>query len=200
MHFRPVFAQADLDRVVALVTRHNFGLLITSGAGLDASPVPFTVAREGDGLMLTGHLSAGNKQCAQIGGGTALAVFGGPHAYVSPTWYITQPAVPTWDYAAVHVHGRLEPMTDAADMTAMLRTLGGHDPTFDLDRLPDDYMAGMMRGIRAFRIRSERIETQWKLSQNRSVADREAVVAALRAHGNDEVADLIAATLTGGYD
>ena len=197
MHLRPVFAQADLDRIVALIARHNFGLLVTDGAGLDASHVPFTVGREGDGLVLTGHLAAGNKQCAQFAGGAALAVFGGPHAYISPTWYVTQPAVPTWDYVAVHVHGRLEPMVDEGDMKAMLRTLGAADATFDLDLLSGDYMAGMMRGIRAFRLRADRIEAQWKMSQNRSVADREGVIAALRAQGSDDVADLVAATLPG---
>ncbi len=195
MHLRPVFTETGLDRIFALIERHNFGLLVTSGAGLDASHVPFTVAREGDGLVLTGHLAAGNKQCAQFDGGPALAVFGGPHAYISPTWYITQPSVPTWDYAAVHVHGTLEPMGEEADMKATLRTLGAHDGTFEMDRLTPDYMAGMMRGIRAFRLRSAKIEAQWKMSQNRSVADRESVIAALRAQGSHDVADLVAATL-----
>jgi transcriptional regulator len=197
MHLRPGFLETDLDRMVALVQRHSFGLLVTSGAGLDASHIPFTVARDGDGLLLTGHLAAGNKQCAQFDGGHAVAVFGGPHAYVSPTWYVTQPAVPTWDYAAVHVHGRLEPMAEDGDMRGMLRALSGHDPSFDVDRLPADYMAGMMKGIRGFRLRSERIEAQWKMSQNRSAADREGVIAALRAEGNHDAADLIAATLPG---
>jgi transcriptional regulator len=195
MHLRPVFAEADLDRIVALIARHNFGLLVSSGAGLDASHVPFTVERDGDGLLLTGHLAAGNKQCAQFDGGAALAVFGGPHSYISPTWYITQPAVPTWDYAAVHVHGHLEPMADDGRMRAMLRALGEHDDTFDLDMLPAGYMAGMLRGIRGFRLRSERIEAQWKMSQNRSAVDREAVIAALRAQGSHDVADLVKATL-----
>ena len=64
-----------------------------------------------------------------------------------------------------------------------------------MNRLPADYMTGMMRGIRAFRLRSERIEAQWKMSQNRSIADRESVIAALRAQGSGDVADLVAATL-----
>ena len=74
---------------------------------------------QGDGLVLSAHLAAGNPQCALLDGGTALAVFGGPHAYISPAWYRTQPAVPTWDYAAVHVHGTLEPVdeTEAAKLS-----------------------------------------------------------------------------------
>lgn len=199
MYARPAFAEADLDRITALVAAHPFGLLVTAAGGLDASPVPFTVAQEGEGLLLEGHLAAGNPQCAQIAAGAeALAVFGGPHAYISPTWYRTRPAVPTWDYAAVHVHGALVPMTEDGEIRAMLRTLSAHDPAFTLDSLPRDYLAGMLRGIRAFRIRSERIEAQWKMSQNRSVADRQSVIAALRTQGSDDVAALIAATLPPG--
>jgi transcriptional regulator len=196
MYHRPVFAEPDLGRIAALIAAHPFGLLVTAGGGLDASPVPFTVAQDGAALVLEGHLAAGNPQCAQIAqGAAALAIFSGPHAYISPSWYRTQPAVPTWDYAAVHVHGNLEPLTDDAAVRAMLRRLGAADPTFSLDALPADYLAGMLRGIRAFRIRSARIEAQWKMSQNRSAADRQGVIAALRAQGADDVADLIAATL-----
>jgi transcriptional regulator len=199
MYHRPAFAETDLDRIAALVTAHPFGLLVTHGArGLDASPIPFAVARDGKALVLDAHLAAANPQCADIGG-EALAVFSGPHAYVSPGWYRTQPAVPTWDYAAVHVHGTLEPVTDREPMAAMLRELSRLDPNgFDLDTLPEKFREAMLGGIRAFRLRSTRIEAQWKMSQNRSTADREGVIAALRAGGQHDVADLIAATLPGG--
>ncbi len=196
MYHRPAFAEPDPARIAALIAAHPFGLLVTAAGGLDASPIPFVVTREGDALVLAGHLAAGNPQCARIeAGDTALAIFGGPHAYISPTWYRTQPAVPTWDYAAVHVHGELEKVTDDGDMRAMLRALSAHDPSFVMEALPVSYMAGMMRGIRAFRLRATRIEAQWKMSQNRSIADRESVIAALRAQGEAAVADLIAATL-----
>lgn len=195
MHLRPVFAETDLDRITALIRQHNFGLLVTSDGGMDASHVPFEVAREGDTLVLSGHLAAANRQCKLFAGAAALAVFGGPHAYISPSWYITQPAVPTWDYAAVHIHGHLEVVEEDDEMRGMMRGLSAHDPGFTLEQLPADYMAGMMRGIRAFRLRAERIEAQWKMSQNRSATDRESVIAALRAQGSHDVADLIAVTL-----
>ena len=203
MYHRPAFAETDLDRIAALVAAHPFGLLVTHGApqsgrGLDASPIPFTVSRDGKALVLEAHLAAANPQCADIGG-EALAVFSGPHAYISPGWYRTQPAVPTWDYAAVHVHGVLEPVTDREPMAAMLRELSRLDPNgFDLDALPEKFRKAMLGGIRAFRLRSTRIEAQWKMSQNRGIADREGVIAALRAGGQHDVADLIAATLPGG--
>ncbi len=203
MYHRPAFAETDLDRIAALVAAHPFGLLVTHGApqsgrGLDASPIPFTVSRDSKALVLEAHLAAANPQCADIGG-EALAVFSGPHAYISPGWYRTQPAVPTWDYAAVHVHGVLEPVTDREPMAAMLRELSRLDPNgFDLDALPEKFRKAMLGGIRAFRLRSTRIEAQWKMSQNRGIADRESVIAALRAAGQHDVADLIAATLPAG--
>ena len=104
--------------------------------------------------------------------------------------------MPTWDYAAVHVHGVLEAVDDAEGACAILRRLAAHDPMgFDLDALTERYRNGMLAGIRAFRLHPDKIEAQWKMSQNRSVADRQGVIAALRAQGEHAVADLIAETL-----
>ena len=196
MYLRPAFVETDPARIRALIATNSFGVLVTHGPdGLDASHLPFVIEEDGD-WCLAGHLAAANAQCAQIEGGRALAVFGGPHAYVSPSWYQVQPAVPTWDYAAVHVHGRLEPVTDAAGIAAGLRAVGAHDSAgFSLDALPEGFRARMIAGIRAFRLRPERIEAQWKMSQNRSRADREGIIAALRARGEDAMADLVEATL-----
>jgi transcriptional regulator len=195
MYLRPAFIEHDLDRIAALIEAHSFGLLVTSEGGLDASHIPFTLARDGDTLVLEGHLAAANPQCARIAGGAALAAFSGPHSYISPSWYRTQPAVPTWDYAAVHIHGVLEPVEDEATVRAMLRRLSAHDASYDLDAQPPAFIAGMLRGIRAFRLRATRVEAQWKMSQNRSAADRESVAAALRSVGNTDVAALVDATL-----
>lgn len=197
MYLRPAFAETDIDRIVALVETHPFGVLVTHGKeGMSASHIPFIVAREGDTMVLEGHLGRANPQCAHLAGGTALAIFTGPHAYVAPGWYATQPAVPTWDYAAVHVHGVLEAVEEEAATAAMLRALAKHDPAgFDLDALEPRFRAGMVAGIRAFRLPAQRIEAQWKMSQNRSAADRHGVIAGLRAQENHAVADMVAATL-----
>ena len=200
MYLRPAFIETDLDRIMGLIRDMPFGLLTTHGPeGLDASHIPFTVEREGDALLLSAHLAAANLQCRAIeNGAAALAVFSGPHAYISPSWYRTQPSVPTWDYAAVHLHGVLEPVLGDAEVAASLHALAVHDPgKFDVDALEAGYRRAMFKGIRAFRMRATRIEAQWKMSQNRSVADRQGVIAALRAEGRDEVADLVMATLPG---
>ena len=197
MYLRPAFAETDLDRIAAMISENSFGTLVTrTDAGMEASHVPFLVARDGDGLVLSAHLGRPNTQCAVFEGGQALAIFGGPHAYIAPGWYATQPAVPTWDYVAVHVHGVLEPVDDAAGTLEILRGLSANDPLgFTPDTPPAAYMDGMLRGIRAFRLRSTKIEGQWKMSQNRSVADRLGVITGLREQGQVVVANFIAATL-----
>ena len=155
-----------------------------------------------DGFRLLAHLAADNPQSAQLAGSQAMAVFTGPHAYIAPGWYRTQPAVPTWDYCAVHVHGTLSLLEDEAEIAANLRSLAEQDPAgFDLDSLPELYRRKMIAGTRGFSLAPTKIEAQWKMSQNRSPADREGVIAALRARGDstsDQVADLITTTLPAG--
>jgi transcriptional regulator len=198
MYRPPAFTEDDPARILALIRDHPFGILVTTQGGLVASHIPFVVLERPGGIVLHGHLAAANPQCAAFDGGEALAVFSGPHAYISPSWYTIGPAVPTWNYAAVHVSGRLSPLTDEDEVAAMLRAIGAHDAGFDLDALPGRYRAGMIGGIRAFALVPERVEGKWKMSQNRPEADRLAVVAALRGAADPvagEVAELVAATL-----
>lgn len=197
MYLRPAFVETEPRRIAELIEANPFGLLVTHGPdGMDASHIPF-VLRGADPLTLEGHLAAPNRQCAAIAeGAEALAVFSGPHAYIAPGWYDAQPSVPTWDYCAAHVHGRLAPLDDRGEVVAMLDALARDDPErFAFGSLPADYGARMLKGIRSFRLAATRVEAQWKMSQNRSEQDRRGVIAALRRSGREEVAALIAATL-----
>lgn len=198
MYLRPAFTEHDPGRIAGLIRAFPFGLLVTQRDGaMEASHVPFVV-EEGPGLVLAAHLGAANAQVAALDGGTALAIFSGPHAYIAPSWYQAQPAVPTWDYAAVHVHGRLERIDDDEGALAVLRALAAGDPGgFDVDALEARYRAQMLKGIKAFRLHPARIEAQWKMSQNRSAEDRRGVIAGLRGQGEHAVAELVAATLPG---
>lgn len=195
MYLRPVFTETDPRRIRAMIRAHPFGLLVTAEGGLDASHLPFALFEEGDGFVLCGHLAAANAQCAALDGGEALVVFSGPHAYISPGWYEAQPSVPTWDYVAVHVHGVLRPVTDDARMATDLDAMLPEGEAFRVGALPEGYRARMFAGIRAFKLTPTRVEAQWKMSQNRSTADRLNVASGLRAEGMDDVAALVEATL-----
>jgi transcriptional regulator len=199
MYVPSAFAETDLARIAGLIRDYPFGLLVTEVGGVQVSHIPFVLTETADGFFLRGHLAAANPQCAAFAGGRAVAVFQGPHSYISPSWYGTGPAVPTWNYAAVHVSGRISPLDDGEQLAAMLRALGAHDPGFDFDALPAGYRAGMIANIRAFTLLPERIEGKWKMSQNRPEADRLAIAARLRASADPlaiATAELVAATLS----
>ena len=200
MYLRPAFTETDPARIQALIRDNPFGMLVTTGErGMEASHIPFLLTATADGFFLSGHLAAGNPQCAALDGGAALIVFGGPHAYISPSWYKTQPAVPTWDFAAVHVSGTLRLATEAEEIATQMKGLSAADPAgFDMADLPAKFREGMLAGIRGFVLVPQKVAAQWKMSQNRSPSDRQGVSQALRAQGDAtsiQVAELIEATL-----
>ena len=107
VYLPPHFTETREEVLLAHIERHDFALLTTHGeTGMIASQVPFLVERRDGSVYLQGHLARGNPQCLDIyAGGEALAIFSGPHAYISPSWYAAGPAVPTWNYASVHAYG-----------------------------------------------------------------------------------------------
>jgi transcriptional regulator len=173
VHRPKAFRVDDRARLDAFVDAHPFAVLV--GPGLACSHLPLT--RVGDDL-LSGHLAAGNEQARMLSpGDRVLAVFSGPHAYVSPRWYATPDAVPTWNYVAVHVQGRIEALDTGAALHAAMREMTAR---FEPPEVVGDEVIGrMLPGIRGFRIRIDRIYGTFKLSQNRSAADRQGVIDAL---------------------
>ncbi|MGH8444275.1 MAG: FMN-binding negative transcriptional regulator [Solimonas sp.] len=168
------------DREVArrLIAGHPFATLITSGGGGGDEPQITHLPLLLRGDELHGHMARANPHWQRFAQGHTVAVFHGPHAYVSPRWYET-PAihVPTWNYATVHVAGRPEAATDDAAARAMLEALTAHfDPDF---RATDERVSRLLGGIAAFRMPIARLDAKFKMSQNRTAADRVGVIAAL---------------------
>ncbi|MGA8760549.1 MAG: FMN-binding negative transcriptional regulator [Stellaceae bacterium] len=193
VYLPPVFTETRPEILIAHIERYDFGLLISNGDhGLVSSHVPFLVERRGDQLYLQGHLARPNPQVSNLAqGNEVLAVFGGPHAYISPRWYASGPAVPTWNYADVHAYGAVRPIDDADWLRDLLRRLSqrhesGSETPWRMEDQPADYMAGMLRGIVGFEISVTRLEGKFKLSQNRPAADRPRIIAALEAAGDAE--------------
>lgn len=172
------FRQADPEALFGLIERHSFATLISEAGGeLTASHLPLLVDRAaGDSGYLLGHMARANPQWRELAGQDVLAVFSGPHAYVSPTWYGASPMVPTWNYLAVHVYGRFEPIDkDDALLDLLQQTATKYESslpkpwTFAND---DPYVEKLLKGIVGFRIEIERIEGKWKLGQNHSAEVR----------------------------
>ncbi|HWU03884.1 MAG TPA: FMN-binding negative transcriptional regulator [Novosphingobium sp.] len=192
MYAPPPFREEDLPRLHATMVQVRLANLVTATAqGLVATPLPLLlVADEGPLGTLYGHLARPNPQWRLPPQGEAMALFSGPDAYVSPSFYPSKQAdprvVPTWNYVAVHAYGTPE-FFDEKDR--LLDLLGALTDTHEAGRAerwavadaPRDYVEGMLRGIVGLRLPITRIEGKRKLSQNRSEADRAGVAAALAA-------------------
>jgi transcriptional regulator len=188
-----VFTEARPAVLIAHIERHDFGLLVSHGAaGIVASHVPFLTERDGENLRLVGHLARPNPQVADLDrGGEVLAIFSGPHAYISPSWYTAGPSVPTWNYVDVHAYGTVRLVADADWLRRLLHRLSEHHEAgnpapWRMQDLPERYLEGMLKGIIGFEIEVTRLEGKYKLSQNRPAADRPRVIAGLERRGDAE--------------
>lgn len=194
----------DPEALERFVAENAFGTLVSTGAGgLSVSHIPFLAERGADGrLRLRGHVARANPHWQSLeSAGEVLAIFAGPHAYVSPGWYESHPSVPTWNYAVVHARGpaRLLP---PSDLPALLDRLSrtyedGRVSPWRMEALPPDYTRKLVEAIVGFEIVVETLEGKFKLSQNRSARDREGVAAALEAEGQEAIAALMRAHAAG---
>ncbi|HEY4079998.1 MAG TPA: FMN-binding negative transcriptional regulator [Burkholderiaceae bacterium] len=136
---------------------------------------------EGESWWLEGHMARANPHAPWLAAQSeVLAVFTGPDGYISPRLYDTLLAVPTWNYLAVHVYGRLELIDEAAAKDSLLkRLIGEHDPDYiaQWNELPEDFKSKLLGAIIGFRIRVTRWEGKAKLSQNRAATERERILA-----------------------
>jgi transcriptional regulator len=189
-----------------LIRSHPLGLLISAGAGgLMANPVPFTsYPDEGDGVLRV-HVAGANPQWRELAAATeCLVVFQGPHAYISPSWYPSKAeshrTVPTWNYATVHVWGQPSIHEDAAWLRRQIDDLtqaheGNRPQPWKVADAPADFVAAQLKAIVGIEIVITRIEAKWKMSQNRSEADRHGVTSGLQSDGGADqaaVAKLVA--------
>lgn len=203
MYTPPAYAEKDEQVLRARMREWSFATLVTHGAeGLNATHLPFLIDDSGPHGLLTTHLARGNAQYRDlVAGAPALVIFQGPHAFISPSWYEHPLTFPTWNYTAIHVHGAPELVEDTAAIHDVLtRTVARYDTPLGGDwafgDMPDALTASRLKAIVALRIPIARIEGKMKLNQDKSVADRRGVIAALERQGDAQslaVADLIRA-------
>ena len=186
VYLPPTFTEARPPVLVAHIERHDFGQLVSRGAaGLTASHIPFLVEYHGEELHLLGHLARPNPQVEDLGHDEqVLAIFSGPHAYISPSWYAAGPAVPTWNYVDVHAYGTVRLVREADWLRSLLLRLSdrheaGSSNPWRMRELPEPYLQGMLKGIVGLDIAVTRLEGKYKLSQNRPAVDRPRVIAEL---------------------
>lgn len=188
------FRERDPAAIEALITAHPLATLVTRDGDGDvaANHVPMLLDRSrGVHGTLVGHVARANP--AWQAEGAVLAVFTGPDAYISPSWYPSKAehgkVVPTWNYTAVHAYGTLRATTDPGILLGIVGALTRRheadrtDP-WAVEDAPHDYIESMLRAIVGIEIEIERVEAKCKLSQNRPEPDRRGVWSGLSAEGS----------------
>lgn len=193
MYLPKSFEMTDPDKLAEVMRRFSFATLITTSAG-----VPFAThlpvlhrPRPGTAGVLVGHVARANPQWQHFANATeALAMFSGPHAYVSPSWYATELAVPTWNYIAVHAYGVPRVIEDEAWLIELLDEMVQRYEASRLqpwpNQLPVDFRRNLLKSIVGFEMPIARIEGKFKLSQNRPEQDQANVVRELSSSTNPE--------------
>lgn len=186
MYTPPHFKANNHPQLIQLIRENSFATLIVNN---EISHIPLLLAGEDDNLRLTGHVAKGNPLAKLFDGiHEATAIFHGPHAYISPTWYGNEKSVPTWNYAVVHVHGipRIQEGENAARNNVTILSdyfeQGMAEP-WSIDKAPTDFFESKLKGIIPFEIPIERLEGKLKLGQNHDTAG---VIKGLKNTGKHE--------------
>lgn len=203
MYVPQQFTETDPAVLHALVREHPLGTWVTQAGGeLLVNHVPFLLdADRGEHGTLVGHVARANPVWRSFAKDTdSVVIFQGPQAYVTPSWYASKrehgKVVPTWNYAVVHAHGRPRAIEDGAWLHALVSRLtaaheAGRPEAWQVSDAPADYTAQLLRAIVGIEIPVTRWVGKWKVSQNKSAADRQGVAAGLRQEGNAASAALV---------
>lgn len=193
MYLPASFRQDDLGEMHRQIRATPFALLTSAGTdGVQASHLPLLLEPdEGEFGTLYGHFARANPHwCELRGGAEGLAIFSGPDAYISPSWYPGKAehgkVVPTWNYIAVHARGPVQLIEDRESLLQIVSRLSdqheaGRPQPWAVSDAPDDYLAAMLRAIVGFALPIRRLEGKWKLGQNRSPAGQVGVRQGLAA-------------------
>ena len=195
------FAITEQATLLDAVRASSFATLVSdTDDGLQATHVPLLVDEHDGEVVLAGHFARANAHWKAFDGNRdALAIFAGPHAYISPSWYGPGPAVPTWDYVTVHARGKPAIVEDAAErLNVLRRTVETYESAMDvpwsMDSQDGDYLEKLAQGTVAFTMRVEKLEGKAKLGQNRPELQRGVIEALAESDSESEreIAHLIA--------
>jgi len=199
MYIQASYNVTDVGKLHAFIRQYPFAMFVThENDGIGAAHIPILL--DAPNKRLIGHIAKANTQW-KSGATSACAIFQGPHTYISPVWYGESGFVPTWNYVAVHVHGKVKFTQDKAQLIQILSQvvatfeIGAAAWRFDSN---NSKMQGLLDAIVGFELSIDRIEGQWKLSQNHTPDRQARVVAELRKQSNENaqgIATLMEANL-----
>lgn len=199
------FVENDLSILHSCIEENSFATLVTTGlSGPVVSHLPLLLDRAaGPNGTVIGHKAKANSQWKDLSGKDALAIFHGPHAYISPTWLQERNVVPTWNYVAVHVTGKVQLVEESSALLDIVRRYvefyeSPMPEPWLVDSPESDFTESLLKAIVGFTIEITSIEGKWKLSQNHSEERRQRVIQGLRTRSDEnsaQIADLMRATL-----
>ncbi|CAM3570643.1 protease synthase/sporulation negative transcriptional regulator PaiB [Aeromicrobium ponti] len=175
----PKHFKINEDEAFTVIKENSFATLFSQHNGQPfATHLPLILNKEN--TCLYGHFARPNPQWKDILNQTVLVIFHGPHCYVSPSWYETNKAVPTWNYTAIHVYGEVELIEDEDELIGSMHDMvlkyEAPDSSYRLQDIDPDFLAGMNKGVQGFKIKINSIEGKAKLSQNHSRQRQELIV------------------------
>ncbi len=197
MYIPKHFAVTDEEKMLRFIEDIGFGMLISSAEGdLHISHLPFYLDKVN--RVLFGHFARANVHWQMLRSSSDhCVVFNGPHTYISPSWYVSERQVPTWNFTTVHVSGRIAILENDAEAIDVLNKLSNKNETafplpWRLDKLPSEQLQAMLKGIVGFRIDITKLEGKFKLNQNRRPEDRQSVITHLEDAGSDQLGEMAA--------
>lgn len=189
MYIPTHFKIKDDTLAFAIMKEHSFATLFSQHNGMPfATHLPLILNK--DNSYLYGHFARPNPQWIDIKNQTVLTIFHGPHCYISPSWYETNKAVPTWSYVTVHVYGEVELIEDEHELMNSLHDMvmkyEPPDSSYNLQDVDAEFLAGMNKGVQGFKIKINKIEGKAKLSQNHPLQRQELIVKQLEQISNTD--------------
>ncbi len=194
MHPNPLYRSDDRALMESLIDEIGFGMVFA--ATPDGPRVAHTpLLSTGDGAVQF-HLARGNALARHLAGGDALIVVNGPDAYVSPRWYANRDTVPTWDYIALELEGRVRRMADEGLEAFLHAAIAKHEARlagkpWRAEESSEKVWAGLFRGIIGFELEVLAWRPTLKLSQNKSAAERDRIAEGLDTAGHSALAHLV---------
>ena len=176
-YFKPMSDEDSLN----VIRNYSFGVLLSDVKGeIYVTPLPFLLESEGNGMVLYAHLARINEHSKYLEGSRVTVIFQGPHHYISPRWYMDPRSVPTWNYVIVKVSGVSETVNHDLLLSIIKKLSDLHDPEWSgLEKENESYYQKMTSEIVGIRIKIDRIDGKFKLSQNHPREDIESVIAHL---------------------
>ncbi|GHG03673.1 FMN-binding negative transcriptional regulator [Thalassotalea marina] len=190
MHVPDKWQFPSNEEVTAFIHKFSFATLVSPS--LDSSRLPLVYDESTSQLI--GHFARSNPHWKTANNSRCLAIFDGPHSYISPTWYDSHPAVPTWNYASVHIKGLVTLLEPEQTLQSLHDLINKYEPTLNYANnvMTKEYQQKLLKGIVGFSMKVEQIEAKAKLGQHRTAADQKAVAESLSLQGSANSEQLLA--------